>query len=86
MITQKAQDILQSMTKGDSLLRHARTVELVMRAYAEKLGQHVEQWGATGLLHDADYEAHPDQHPNVIVNLLRERRRRNGTRHFSALY
>ncbi|SFU96993.1 HD domain-containing protein [Pontibacter akesuensis] len=74
MITQdEAKAILQSMTKGESLLRHARTVELVMRAYAEKLGQDVEQWGITGLLHDADYEAYPDQHPNVIVKMMRER-------------
>lgn len=74
MITyQEAKDLLHSMTKGDSLLRHARTVELVMRAYAERLGQSGEQWGITGLLHDADYEAYPDQHPNVIVGQLRER-------------
>lgn len=74
MIThEEARTILESMTKGDSLLRHARTVELVMRAYADKLGENIEQWGITGLLHDADYEAYPDQHPNVIVNQLRER-------------
>lgn len=74
MITyEEATAILNSMTKGDSLLRHARTVELVMRAYASKLGENELQWGITGLLHDADYEAHPEQHPHVIVNLLRER-------------
>ncbi len=69
---EEAYTILQSMTQGDSLLRHARTVELVMEAYAEKLGEDVEQWAITGLLHDADYEAYPDEHPNRIVGLLRE--------------
>lgn len=74
MIThEEARAILESMTKSESLLRHARTVELVMRAYAAKLGQDEELWGTTGLLHDADYEAYPNQHPNVIVNQLRER-------------
>lgn len=74
MIThEEAKAILTSMTKSESLLRHARTVELVMRAYAAKLGENEEQWGITGLLHDADYEAYPDQHPNVIVQQLRER-------------
>ncbi|GAB2532190.1 HD domain-containing protein [Rufibacter soli] len=73
MTREEAVQILQHYTKGDSLLRHARTVELVMRAYAQKLHQDPELWGNTGLLHDADYEAHPTQHPHVITQLLRER-------------
>ncbi|WP_205499885.1 metal-dependent phosphohydrolase [Rufibacter psychrotolerans] len=73
MTREEAFHILQQYTKGESLLRHARTVELVLRAYAQKLGQDVDQWGNTGLLHDADYEAFPDRHPHVIVDLLRER-------------
>ncbi|WP_224743977.1 HD domain-containing protein [Pontibacter aquaedesilientis] len=73
MTRQEALTILQHMTTSESLLRHARTVELVMEAYAEKLGENKEEWAITGLLHDADYQAYPDQHPNVIVNLLREK-------------
>ena len=61
------------MTKGDSLLRHARTVELVMEAYAKKLGEDAEEWAVTGLLHDADYEQYPEEHPNRIVALLKEK-------------
>jgi predicted hydrolase (HD superfamily) len=48
-----------------------RTIELVMEAYAEKLGEDQEQWAIAGLLHDADYEVYPDQHPHVIVEKLR---------------
>ncbi|AMM51769.1 metal-dependent phosphohydrolase [Rufibacter sp. DG15C] len=73
MLREEALQILQEYTKGESLLRHARTVELVMRAYAQKLNQDEERWGNTGLLHDADYEAFPDRHPHVIVELLREK-------------
>lgn len=73
MKLEEAREILASMTKGDSLLRHARTVELVMTAYAEKYGEDSEEWAITGLLHDADYEAWPEEHPNRIVNLLREK-------------
>ncbi|WP_242928712.1 HD domain-containing protein [Pontibacter vulgaris] len=73
MTREEAQTILQQMTTSDSLLRHARTVSLVMEAYAAKLGENQEEWAITGLLHDADYQAYPEQHPNVIVNLLRER-------------
>ena len=67
----EAIEILHSLTKSQSLLRHMRTVELVMEAYAEKLGESKEEWAAAGLLHDADYEAHPDQHPNIIVEKLK---------------
>ena len=63
--------LLQSMTKSESLLRHMRTIELVMEAYAIKLGQNPDPWAIAGLLHDADYEAFPDQHPNVIVEKLK---------------
>lgn len=71
MTREEARSILQGMTTSESLLRHARTVELVMEAYAAKLGENTEEWAVTGLLHDADYQAYPEQHPNVIVQLLR---------------
>ncbi|MEM7298246.1 MAG: HD domain-containing protein [Bacteroidota bacterium] len=61
------------MTKGSSLLRHARTVELVMEAYAKKYNEDPEEWAVTGMLHDADYEKYPEDHPNRIVELLREK-------------
>jgi predicted hydrolase (HD superfamily) len=72
MDRQEARAILNSMTKSASLLRHMRTVELVMEAYASKLGEDAEQWAMAGLLHDADYEAFPDQHPQIIVGKMRE--------------
>jgi len=70
MKIEEARSILTSMTQSASLLRHMRTIELVMEAYAEKLGEDKEKWAVAGLLHDADYEAYPDQHPNVIVKKL----------------
>jgi predicted hydrolase (HD superfamily) len=68
----EARTLLESMTKGASLLRHARTIELVMEAYAEKLGEVRDEWAIAGLLHDADYEAYPEKHPHLIVEKLRE--------------
>lgn len=73
MKKQEAKEMLHSMTDGESLLRHARTVELVMEAYAKKLGEDPEEWAVTGMLHDADYEKYPEEHPNRIVALLREK-------------
>jgi predicted hydrolase (HD superfamily) len=67
---------LCAWTKTDSLRRHARAVELVMRAAAARYGgpdADVERWGLAGMLHDADYEAWPDEHPRRIVAWLEER-------------
>lgn len=63
---------LNEWTKGDSLLRHARSVAYVMEAYAKKLGENEEEWYCCGLLHDADYEAFPSEHPHKIVKKLAE--------------
>lgn len=86
MTREEALEILHTMTTSDSLLRHARTVELVMTAYARKLGEDENKWALAGLLHDADYQAHPDQHPNVIVQLLRERGEQEVAHAISAHY
>ncbi len=72
MTRSEAHALLVSLTKSASLLRHMRSIELVMEAYAEKLGHDQNAWGIAGLLHDADYEAYPDRHPHVIVTRLRE--------------
>ena len=39
---------------------------------AKHYGEDVEKFAITGLLHDADYEAHPEEHPNIIVAKLKE--------------
>lgn len=67
---------LNTWTETSSLLRHARAVELVMRAAAHHYGPGeaaVEAWGIAGMLHDADYEKWPDQHPDLIVSWLKDR-------------
>lgn len=67
---------LCAWTAGEALRNHARAVEVVMRAAALRYGAgpaDVEPWGIAGMLHDADYEAWPQEHPARIVAWLRER-------------
>ena len=44
-----------------------------MRAYARHFGEDEERWGLTGLIHDFDWERHPDaaRHPMQGVEFLR---------------
>jgi predicted hydrolase (HD superfamily) len=68
--------LLCEWTPGEALRRHARAVEVVMRAAAAKYGgagADVESFGLAGMLHDADYEQWPQEHPKRIVAWLRER-------------
>ena len=63
-------------TRSDSLRKHARAVEIVMRHAAHAYGggeADEEQWAIAGMLHDADYEQWPEEHPARIVSWLRER-------------
>jgi putative nucleotidyltransferase with HDIG domain len=70
---EQAWDLFCSWTESESLRRHVLAVEAAMRAYARKFGEDEEQWGLVGMLHDLDYEKHPDLetgHPRVALKEL----------------
>jgi predicted hydrolase (HD superfamily) len=67
---------LCSWTKTESLLKHARAVEVVMGRAAYQYGggsADEEKYRVTGLLHDADYEQWPEDHPKRTIAWLRDR-------------
>jgi putative nucleotidyltransferase with HDIG domain len=67
--------IVREHIRNENLIRHTLAVEAAMRFYAAKFGEDEELWGNTGLLHDFDWEIHPDleRHPQAGAPILRER-------------
>jgi putative nucleotidyltransferase with HDIG domain len=65
--------LLTDYTKGDSLLKHAYSVEITMREAAKLNNEDEEKWGMTGLIHDFDYEKYPEapDHPLKGSEILR---------------
>jgi len=72
---EQAVDKLHEWTESPALRNHARAVEAAMRLAAHRYGAGAAdeaRWAITGLLHDADYDRWPDQHPRLIVAWLHE--------------
>lgn len=70
---EKALELLKKYNEDPFHIRHALTVEGIMKWYASKLGygEDEEYWGIVGLLHDIDFEKHPDEHCIAAPGLLR---------------
>ena len=75
MDREQAWNLLCEFTKSDSLRRHALAVETCVAAYARKLGEDELKWSITALLHDFDWEIHPElpDHPIKGEPILAER-------------
>jgi putative nucleotidyltransferase with HDIG domain len=71
----EAWNIVCEFIQSDSLRRHALAVECCVVAYAQKLGEDEAKWGITALLHDFDWEIHPQapDHPMKGEPILAER-------------
>jgi len=68
----EAVELLETWVENDGLRKHMYAVEAAVRFYARKFGEDEERWGLAGLLHDLDWEKHPDEHPHRGVAKLRE--------------
>jgi predicted hydrolase (HD superfamily) len=69
---ENAFELFKRYNKSESLLKHALSVESVMRYMAKKNGEDEEKWGIVGLIHDLDYEMYPDQHCIMTEKILKE--------------
>jgi putative nucleotidyltransferase with HDIG domain len=78
-LADRALIVLHEWVQSESLRKHCYAVADSMRHFAQVHGEDVDLWEAVGLLHDMDYERHPNQeqsptegHPFVGVAWLRE--------------
>ena len=75
----RAHAILHDWIQSESLRKHCYAVADSMKNFAQTRGEDADLWEAVGLLHDMDYEKHPnlersatEGHPFVGVTWLRE--------------
>ena len=74
----RAQAILHEWVQSESLRKHCYAVADSMKHFAQARGEDADLWETVGLLHDMDYERHPnlersptEGHPFVGVAWLR---------------
>jgi putative nucleotidyltransferase with HDIG domain len=75
MMREEALAIVHEFTKSENLRKHALAVEACVAAYAKKFGEDEHKWSITALLHDFDWEIHPEapDHPMKGEPLLAAR-------------
>ncbi len=71
---ESAWDLLTSYNQDAFHLKHALTVEGIMRWFANELGygDEADFWAIVGLLHDLDFERYPEQHCIKSQEIMRE--------------
>jgi putative nucleotidyltransferase with HDIG domain len=78
-LASRATKVLHEWVQSESLRKHCYAIADSMKHFAQLRGDDVDLWEAVGLLHDMDYERHPnlerspsEGHPFVGVSSLRE--------------
>ena len=78
-LASRAMKVLHEWVQSESLRKHCYAVGDSMKHFAQRNGADADLWEAVGLLHDMDYERHPnlersatEGHPFVGVAWLRE--------------
>lgn len=68
----EAFELLKKYNKEEFHIRHALTVEGVMKYFAKEENEDEKYWGNVGLLHDIDFELYPEEHCQKCVEILKE--------------
>src|SRR5215510_4747241 len=70
---ERAWTLVTEHVQGESLRKHLLAVEAAVRGYARMWGEDEDAWGFVALVHDFDYEKHPDRdnHPYRGVEILK---------------
>ena len=76
----QALNVLHDWVQSESLRKHCYAVADSMKHFAQLRGEDADLWEAVGLLHDMDYERHPnlehsptEGHPFIGVAWLRQK-------------
>jgi putative nucleotidyltransferase with HDIG domain len=72
---EEALNIMHDHVTNENLRKHMYAVAEAMRAYARKYGEDEDKWAAVGILHDFDWEIHPnaEEHPVKGSKILKEK-------------
>lgn len=72
---QEAKELMHEYVKNENLRKHMYCVSEAMRQYAKKFAEDEEMWSIVGLLHDFDWEIHPnaEEHPTKGELILKEK-------------
>jgi len=84
MDREEALDSVRDNVENENLVAHMLATEAIMRALAGRLGENVEEWGLTGLLHDIDMElteGDMSSHSKLGSDLVREMGASEATAH-----
>jgi putative nucleotidyltransferase with HDIG domain len=68
---EEAREIFRQYVRTDTLIKHCLATEAIMRALARRLGEDETLWGATGLLHDLDFEETKEDPPSHTLKTAR---------------
>ena len=73
MTRNQAWQLVNDWTKNKNLVKHMLAVEAQMRELAKHFKEDEKQWGLAGLIHDADYDQWPEEHPKKLIAYLEEK-------------